>query len=277
MDMKFHLKYFFILFLIYSCVSNSEKNIKSYTKENIEAVLESEKIDEIKDLYKTLSHEIFEKNKFLEKIEHSLNLLDSTRNIINVNYFELRDTTVYKTLETVGIVKTDYDITISSETNAILNKIIVKKGQWVKKGDTLAFFDDNGLGEQLKSLNADLDLVAYIFNKKQKLWKQNIGSEVDFIKSKSDKNSLEKRIEQVQKQFSKTLLIAPFDGYVNSIFPKEKEFIAFGTPIVRLINPSKFYIVSRIPETYLLIVLVIILLLFYILIPLILISSFKGL
>ena len=81
--------------------------------------------------------------------------------------------------------------------------------------------------------------------------KQNIGSEVQYLQAKNNKERLEKTLSTLQHQLSKANVSAPISGYVDMILTKEGEVCGPGAPIVKIINTKQVKVVADIPETYL--------------------------
>jgi len=90
-----------------------------------------------------------------------------------------------------------------------------------------------------------------MFNRQEKLWKQNIGSEVQYLQSKSQVEQLEKTKERLEFELKKANVYAPASGYVEQVMVKEGEICGPGTPIIQIVNTAALKVVAQVPEIYL--------------------------
>jgi len=91
----------------------------------------------------------------------------------------------------------------------------VKEGQQVQKGQLLVQIDDALLVKEKEDLEGTLELATTVFERQEKLWKQNIGSEMQFLEAKNKKENLETKLKKVQTQLSKTRITAPYSGKIG--------------------------------------------------------------
>lgn len=148
------------------------------------------------------------------------------------------------------VVAEDY-VNAASETGGRLLSLNVKEGQYVKRGALIATVDLESIENQLKELETSYDLAKTVFEKRQRLWDQQIGSELQYLEAKNTKERLEKSIETIQSNLKKKNVYAPISGYVDREFTQAGEMSAPGSPIVSILNASKVKIVADLPEKYL--------------------------
>ena len=126
------------------------------------------------------------------------------------------------------------------------------KRQQVKKGKLLAQIDDAGLKNQLEQLQIQAELSKTTYYRTQRLWDQNIGSEMQLLQAKASYESLLKTIEQVKKQLLRTQIMAPFSGTIDEIVANIGANLLPGqTPVLRIVNLEKMYAEGNVPERYL--------------------------
>jgi len=129
--------------------------------------------------------------------------------------------------------------------------IYVKEGQQVSKGQILAQLDDSYLKNNIAELNTRLALAKTTFERQERLWKQKIGSEMQFLQAKAQKENFENSLASLKTQARKMKIIAPFSGVVDEIFPKTGELTSPQMPVVRLLNLSNVYVEAEVTESYL--------------------------
>ena len=74
--------------------------------------------------------------------------------------------------------------------------------------------------------------------------------EEDVLKSKSDYDSIKKKLDMAKLNLSKARVLAPFDGVIISKKVEVGAFVARGMPIVEMISSSRMKAVIEIPQSY---------------------------
>lgn len=196
--------------------------------------------------YKQEAKELEEK---IKAIEANLPKNDS-EHLISVKTLKIVPTVFEHSFSVGGKIEAENKAYISAELGGQIKKIYVEEGQRVNKGDMLIALNTSAQYAQLQDAKANLTLVATIFEKQKILWEQNIGSEIDFLQAKTNKESLENKIAALQAQIDMNQIKAPFDGIVDKINMKEGEMGAPGMELIRLVNLSKMEITADVAESY---------------------------
>ena len=228
--------------LIFSCQSENKSVIE---------VIESNNIDLIK-----LKRE--EINNKQQKIYEELNLIDLKLDELenNSKYPIVSTTKIIEQkfkhyVELQGDVKSDKVISIYPEFSGIINEIFIKSGENVGEGQILATIDDGGLKQQLSQLQITYNLAKTTYERQERLWNQKIGSEIQYLESKSMFEAQSEAIEQLNKQLSKTVIRAPFSGTVDNVIVKKGEVVYPGrSNLMLLVNMQEMYVESKVPENY---------------------------
>lgn len=152
--------------------------------------------------------------------------------------------------EVHGTVDSDNNIMVPAESSGIVKKIYVKEGDYVSKGTLLAQIDDELVRRSLEQLETNLQLVTTVFERQQRLWNQEIGSEIQYLESKANKESLEKQYAAVQKQLDMFKIVAPISGTIDKIIINENEGASAGMGTIRVVNISDLKIVANLSEAY---------------------------
>jgi RND family efflux transporter MFP subunit len=153
-------------------------------------------------------------------------------------------------LEVQGKIDSDKNIVITSSIGGEVKTLYVVKGQNVKKGDLLAKTDDAALLRNLEQMDKNLELATQVYEKQKALWEQKIGTEIQYLQAKTNKESLEKSRAALVEQIEKTKLRAPFAGVVDEIYAKQGEVLAPGMPAFRLFNSEVIKLVADVSESY---------------------------
>lgn len=149
-----------------------------------------------------------------------------------------------------GVVATDQNVMVMPEANGVLRSINVRRGQSVSKGQTIARVDNSIMQKNLAELQSQLAFATTMFEKQERLYKQEVGTEVQFLQAKNNKESLENSISTLKTQIAKSTIIAPISGKIDEIFPNQGEIVSPGTPVVRIVSTSNVYIDAEVSEAY---------------------------
>lgn len=149
-----------------------------------------------------------------------------------------------------GKVDADENVSLSAEMPGTVTKINVKPGDEVSKGQVLAETDARAVQQQLASLQSSYDLIVQLYEKQKSLWDQKIGTEVQFLQAKAQKESMEKQIAAVQEQIKMTRITSPIDGTVDAVDVKLGQLTAPGMPAIRVVNFNNLKVKAELAETY---------------------------
>ena len=149
-----------------------------------------------------------------------------------------------------GKVDADENISLSSEMPGTITKINVKVGDQVTKGQVLAETDARAIQQSISDLQTNLDLVNQLYEKQKGLWDQKIGTEVQFLQAKTNKESLERKMAALQEQVRMSKIISPIDGTVDAVDIKLGQMTAPGMPAIRVINFNNLKVKADLAESY---------------------------
>jgi RND family efflux transporter MFP subunit len=188
----------------------------------------------------------------LESLNDAIAKLDTNKKLPLVTTVIVKNEEFKHFLEIQGNVSTKQNILIYPETAGVLEKILVKEGQTVKKGELLAVINDGGMNRQLAQLEAQEKLSKTIFEKQKRLWDQKIGSEIDFLTAETNYLALSNNVEQVKTQIDKTKITAPFSGTIDDILKDQGTVVSPGpgAELFRIVNLNNMYIEAEVPESY---------------------------
>ncbi|MCF6241477.1 MAG: efflux RND transporter periplasmic adaptor subunit [Bacteroidales bacterium] len=139
---------------------------------------------------------------------------------------------------------------ISPEISGQVKKIHVNEGDYVKKGQLLVSLNSDIIESNIKELETNLKLAKTLYEKQEELWKQQIGSEIQYLEAKNKKESLESKLNGLYIQLAKSKIKAPISGIVDLINVKEGELAMPGVQIIQMVNISTFYVNADVSEKF---------------------------
>ncbi|WP_372766277.1 efflux RND transporter periplasmic adaptor subunit [Lutibacter sp.] len=190
-------------------------------------------------------------NAALKSVEKEISKLDSDKNLQSVTILPVKNDVFKHFLEVQGVAQANKNIEISPELGGTVTAILVKEGQKVVSGQLLIQLDDSSIRNSINELNTQLTLANTTFERQERLWKQKIGSEMQYLQAKAQKEGLENNLSSLRTQARKMKITAPFSGTVDEIFPRLGELTNPQMPAVRLLNLDNVYVEADVTETYL--------------------------
>ena len=238
-------KIYTLLLIIIISGCNSSRNA------SIESLIESGDLDELKKRKKEYVDAMNTMKVELNEINNGISLLDENERLTLVSKYEIQETVFNTYIEAQANLKTRKNVIILPEFQGTLEKVLVREGQKVKKGQLLAEINDSGLNEQYEQMIIQADFAKENFERTQRLWDKNIGSEMQYLKSKTDYEASKKIVEQMKDRLSKTKIYAPFSGEIDEIISNVGSNLIPGvSQILRLVNLDRIFAESFVSEKY---------------------------
>jgi membrane fusion protein (multidrug efflux system) len=153
-------------------------------------------------------------------------------------------------IEVQGKLDGDQNIALYPEAMGAIEEVYAKVGDRVSKGQVMARLNDAAAADQLRALVTNYNLVSEVFEKQKRLWEQEIGSEVQFLQAKANKESLEAQIAGVKKQLDMMRIKSPINGTVEESSVKVGQTASPQFPAFRVVNFSTLKVTAEVAEAY---------------------------
>jgi membrane fusion protein (multidrug efflux system) len=148
-----------------------------------------------------------------------------------------------------SIISTD-NIQMSAKAAGIVTQVYVREGDAVSKGQILAQVDNSLILRGIDELKSQLELAKTVFDRQKNLWGQKIGTEVQYLQAKSNKESLERRLASLEEQNEMAKIKAPINGTIDAVNIKVGENAAPGMPVFRVVNTNDLKASAKISEAF---------------------------
>ncbi|HZY79500.1 MAG TPA: efflux RND transporter periplasmic adaptor subunit [Cyclobacteriaceae bacterium] len=206
------------------------------------------RLKELKEEQTKISKEIatLEKEIAAEKPEGDPSKVKAKEVVVT----DLQARTFEHYVKTQGAVESEQNIQVSAKTMGVITQVNVREGEMVNAGQTLAQIDNSLIVRGIEEIKSQLELANTVYDRQKNLWDQKIGTEVQFLQAKSQKEGLERRLASMQEQNEMTRIKAPVAGVVDAVDVKVGQNIAPGVPAARVVNNSDLKITARISEAY---------------------------
>ncbi len=221
------------IFLVFSC--NKE-------------VSQEEKKSQLKELKSDL---VILKNA-INKLESEISMdnPETNKNKVAVRLIEIQEKRFLHYIEQPGKLNSKENILVSSEILARVNKNIPEEGDRVQKGQIVFELDSDIMKGTLEELKLSRDFSKTTFERQEKLWAQKIGSELLYLQIKNQYETLNKKVEVLEKKIAKLFIKAPITGTIEALYLKVGELASPGSPAFRIANIEHVFVEADVPERY---------------------------
>jgi RND family efflux transporter MFP subunit len=155
----------------------------------------------------------------IKALETELQVSDTTKEskVTAVAITEAKPEVFNHFLEVQGKVDGEDNIAVSAQMPGAITAVFVKEGDQVRKGQVLAQIDNSVMQQQIASTKQQLEFATNLYNKQKALWDQQIGSEVQYLTAKNNKENLEKALATLNDQLEMTRIKSPINGSVEEV------------------------------------------------------------
>jgi membrane fusion protein (multidrug efflux system) len=213
----------------------------------------SDDLEKLQKEKKSIQSDIKKLEAELIEINEAIAKLDTTtieENAELVTVLEIKESNFANYIEAQGKTYTEDNILVTTDMGGLVRAVYVDEGQFVNKGTSLFQLDNSIIANQLAELETSIALAYDVYDKRKRLWDQNIGSEIEYLQAKNTYESLLNKKATIQTQMGKSTIKAPISGYVDVINLKLGEMAAPGMPACQLVNNKNMEVRVDLPETY---------------------------
>lgn len=203
-------------------------------------------LDEKKKQLTTLKAEI----ETLEKELSALDPADPKDKLRRIGVMALSTENFEHFIEVQGEVTSDKNVEVRPDIAGTVINRFVEEGQWVNAGQVLAEIDADLVKRNIEEVKTRLSFAETLYNRQKNLREQNIGSEIQFLEAKNNKESLERNLETLQTQLDKAKVKSPISGTVDQFFLNPGEMANPNMPIARVVNLNQVEVSAEVSEAY---------------------------
>jgi RND family efflux transporter MFP subunit len=203
---------------------------------NVDAELQAKRSsrDSLKAEREKLNAAIAEVEAWLAK-----NDPDLQRTLPMVTTFALQPRNFAHWTEAHGSVRADRNALVYTSAGGEVRRILVQQGQRVTRGQAIVDIDVDALRQQILQAEANVELARNVYERQAKLWEQKVGSEVQYLQAKANRDAGEAQLKALREQLRSAQVSAPFDGVVDEIFPNLGDMATPMQPVARVVALGK--------------------------------------
>jgi len=155
---------------------------------------------------------------------------------------------VRQSLEINGITQAKRSVTVRSEANGKVIRLLKEHGQLVKKNDVIAEIDQQDIPARLKQARAFRDQTRLEYEGAQKLKGQGLQNEVQLAAALSNYEQAQALLAGLELQQANTYIRAPFDGQIEDINLELGSYVRQGDAIAEIYDYSQLKFVGSVSE-----------------------------
>ncbi len=240
--MKFQKLFFvgIVSAVLVSCGSNVEKKGIDDKKKQLA---------ELKTQSKKISADIELLQREIAKLDTSFHVDQKTK-LITVEALKKQDFKHY--IEVQGNVDAEENVIALNQQPGIVTSINVKVGDHVTKGQLLGATQTTAaIEDQVRSTETQVALAKTAYEKQARLWEQKVGSEIQYLQAKTQKEAAEAGLAGLKKQLEMTKIIAPISGTVDAVNLRIGDMAAPSQlmPGIRIINEQSLKVKAKLADS----------------------------
>jgi membrane fusion protein, multidrug efflux system len=226
-----------IFIVLAACTGGEKKELEAKKKE----------LSDLKSKQREIADKITVLEKEISKLDTSMKVAAKTK-LIGVDTIAPKTFNHY--VEVQGQVDAKENVLAIQLAPGVVTSILVNVGDHVRKGQVLYLTDASVNESQIATLKTQLSLATTVYEKQARLWKENIGSEVQYLQAKTNKEAAESQLAQLQNAVELTKCKSPIDGVVDEIRVKIGDMAAPSQlmPGVRVVNNSSLVIKAKLSD-----------------------------
>jgi len=153
-------------------------------------------------------------------------------------------------LKVEGTIDADQSTIATAKMPGTVMVVQTEVGSKVSKGQVLATLDNSSALKGKMELEQQVAFATTVFEKQRRLWEKGIGTEIQYLSAKNQKEALEKSLNTLNNNIDMYNIKSPINGTVEAVDVKVGQVTAPGMPIFKVVNMSSIKVVANISEAY---------------------------
>lgn len=137
-----------------------------------------------------------------------------------------------------GKVVSSQDANLSFKVAGTIQRLLVKEGEHVRKGQLLAQLDATDYQVQLHATEAEHAQIKAEAERVMGLYKDGGTTVSNYDKARYGLQQIEAKLANHRNQLAYTRIYAPYDGYVQTVYMQQGETTGAGLPVIGMLSSS---------------------------------------
>lgn len=188
-------------------------------------------------------------NAKIAALEQKTGGQDSSK-VTDVSVVEVKQGSFTNYVQLQGSIYAQDNVTAYPQSPGTITKINARVGQHVSKGQILAQLDDNVLRQNIAQAATQVSLNSTLYQRQKNLWDQKIGTEVQFLQTKTQYEASQKQLAALKQQAAMYTIKAPINGTVDQMDLKLGQVAQPGQTGIVIVNADNLKVKANAPESY---------------------------
>lgn len=152
---------------------------------------------------------------------------------------------------TVGVpasVRSTEEVDVATRYSGRLDRLDVEVGSRVRRGDTLALVDPEGVRPGVDAAAAEAERARAYWERIRALARDGAATPQELDDAEARKESAAAGLRAARARMSYAAIVAPFDGMVAARLADPGDLVVPGRPIVSMVQPASLEVVADLPE-----------------------------
>jgi membrane fusion protein (multidrug efflux system) len=186
-----------------------------------------------------------------KKLESEIQALEPGKEKLKLVETEKIEPAAFETyLNIEGKADAEQSTIATAQLPGTVTQVLAKPGDAVSAGQALAYLDNSTLRQSRSQIEQQVSIATTPFEKQKRLWQQGVGTEIQYLSAKNQKEALEKNLATLDAQLAMYTVKAPISGTVESVDTKIGQAAAPGIPMFKVVNLSNLKVVADVAESY---------------------------
>ncbi|MCS6302054.1 MAG: efflux RND transporter periplasmic adaptor subunit [Nitrospira sp.] len=172
----------------------------------------------------------------------------ASQRTIQTAVVEAKHTSVPIRVEVTGQVAPLFQATLSSRIQGTIDKLLVREGVKVSKGQLLIQLDSRDLEADLARADAEVENTKVQLDRMNQLYAQDAVSKQEMENAIRSYKVAEANRKAVEAQLSYTAVRAPFDGIITEKKVEAGELASPGQPLLKMEDPQRLRLEATVAE-----------------------------
>lgn len=155
-------------------------------------------------------------------------------------------------IKEVGITKPSRSVGLYARTNGMVEKVLVKEGQFVKSGTPLLKIEEEDRRDKVRGFEALVAEKQARYNASEKLAHDKFRSLIDVATNLTELEKAKAYLKMARLDLGYTEIKAPFDGLVKTVFSKKGRLVSLSgkDPAIQMVDLDPLRVIIHVNERH---------------------------
>ncbi len=152
--------------------------------------------------------------------------------VIPVKLLAISQDTAVNAINASGLLSTENEARLSFKINGMIEKVLVKEGDHVQKGQLLATLKSGEIAAQVQQVQLAVEKAQRDYQRADNLYRDSVATLEQLQNAKTGVDVARQNLQQVAFNQQYSRIYAPSDGFIVKKIGNDGEFVSSGTPVL---------------------------------------------